>query len=723
MNSINNVLGNPKFINTLYFREAAIDYKKNGGRYTLAPMGSKEWYDFWEEQERRCLYGYKVGGVKISGRHYFYMNFTQLRKVDEKNKGKKVAYKDYDFPSFYEIDYDWFWYKEIAWHGCTKATLDKLHLWRNPTSNDEGDYGGGKHLGCLKTRRAGFSYKEGADGVYNYNFIPGSKSYYFAAIEQYLTTDGILNKVQYNLEFLNQNTDTYWLKNRMEKNTLLHQKASYIDEHKNVKGVLSEIIGVIVNDPDKVRGKDGIKIVYEEAGSFKDLKRALAISTPSVTEGKTLTGQISVFGTGGEEKGLDMDGLEEIFKNPRLFDMLTFENDWEEGYQGTECGVFIPTYMANPSIMDKHGNANIQEGVDYENKIRVEKKKSRDSRDYDLRIAENPLRPSEALLRIGSNIFQKAELLEQQNRILRSKELMGLLNHGEIVNVANKGPVFQVSENAKPLLKYPHKDDEDIRGCVTMFEAPLRCKYTTKGGVVTTGVPDDVYVIVLDPYYKDDPKGKKSTISLGACYVVKQTSLYFSNKTEQDVAWFVGRPGKTGDLFEIVLNLSEMYNAQIQSEISGGGQGLVDYCRDKKKLHRLMFEPIYINKTEVEKISKNRSYLMDIQTDRKRQGLIYYADYLKTVVGLDENGNEMLNLHYVFDLGLIDELLKFNDDGNFDRISAQVVKMFTLKEKNQERLRRKPRTTTSILGTRSLFSDPSYIKNNGLEFLLKDDII
>lgn len=136
-----------------------------------------------------------------------------------------------------------------------------------------------------------------------------------------------------------------------------------------------------------------------------------------------------------------------------------------------------------------------------------------------------------------------------------------------------------------------------------------------------------------------------------------------------------------------------------------------------------MFEPIYINKTEVEKISKNRSYLMDIQADRKRQGLIYYADYLKTVVGLDENGNEMLNLHYVFDLGLIDELLKFNDDGNFDRISAQVVKMFTLKEKNQERLRRKPRTTTSILGTRSLFSDPSYIKNNGLEFLLKDDII
>jgi hypothetical protein len=709
------------FINTRYFREAAIAFKKNGGRYTLAPIGSKDWYDFWEEQERRCLYGYKVGGVKVTGRHYFYMNFTQLRKIDDKNKGRKVAYKEYDFPSFYEIDYDWFWYKEIAWHGCDKATLDKLKLWRNPTPNEDGSYGGGFHLGCLKTRRAGFSFKEGADGNYNYNFIPGSKSYYFAAIEQYLTTDGILNKVEYNLEFLNQNTDGWWLKNRMQKSTLMHQKASYIDENKQVRGYLSEIIGVIINDPDKVRGKDGIKIVYEEAGSFKDLKRALAISVPSVSEGATLTGQISVFGTGGEEKGVDINGLEEIFNNPRLFKMLAFENNWEEGYEGTECGVFIPCYMANSSFMDMDGNVNKEVAIEYEDKERAIKRSSNDPRDYDLRIAENPKVPSEALLRITSTIFPQAEILLQTNRVLRSRDIAGMLLHGEIKNNPGQGLEFFIKENAKPIVNYPHKDGDDIRGCITMVEKPLKTKYTNKDGRTVNGIPDDVYIVVVDPYYKDDPKSKQSAISLGAAYVVKQTSLYFNNRTEQDVAWFVGRPGKTGEFFEIVMNMAEFYNAKIQSEISGGGQGLVDYARERKKLNRLMFEPIYINEKEIEKISKNRSYLMDMDADKKRLGLQYLADYLKTVVGIDENGNEIWNLHYIYDLGYLRELKSYNDDGNFDRISAQLVKMFTLKEKIQERIKSKPKKpNTGIFGGRPLFQD-TYKKQDTL--IMLNDII
>jgi hypothetical protein len=716
------------FVNTRYFREAAIAYKKNGGRYTLAPIESKEWYEFWEEQERRCLYGYKVGGVKVTGRHYFYMNFTQLRKIDEKNKGKKVSYKDWDFPSFFEIDYDWFWYKEIAWHGCNKAVLDKLKLWRNPSPNVDpitkkvlDEYGGAMHLGCLKTRRAGFSFKEGADGVYNYNFIPGSKSYYFAAIEQYLTTDGILNKVEYNLEFLNQNTDGWWLKNRMQKSTLMHQKASFIDDEKQVKGFLSEIIGVIINDPDKVRGKEGIKIVYEEAGSFKDLKRALAISVPSVSEGATLTGQISVFGTGGEEKGVDINGLEEIFNNPRTHRMLAFENDWEEGYEGSECGVFIPCYMANGSFMDNDGNVNKEKAIAFEDEQRELKRQSKDPRDYDLRIAENPKVPSEALLRITTTDFPQAEILLQTNRVLRSKEIQGLLLHGEIKNNPGKGLEFFVKENAKPVINYPHKDSDDIRGCITMVERPLTAKIY-KNNKVITAIPDDVYIVVVDPYYKDEPKGKQSTISLGAVYVVKQTSIYFNNKTEQDVAWFVGRPGRTNELHEIIMNLAEFYNAKIQCEIAGGGQGLIDYARERKKQGRLMFEPIYINEKEVEKISKNRSFFLDLDTDKKREGIQYLSDYLKKVVGLDENGHEIWNLHYIYDLGYLQELKSFNADGNFDRISAQIVKMFTLKERIQEKAKKKEKKpNTGIFGKRPLFQDSN--KSGQDKFLMLNDLM
>ena len=74
---------------------------------------------------------------------------------------------------------------------------------------------------------------------------------------------------------------------------------------------------------------------------------------------------------------------------------------------------------------------------------------------------------------------------------------------------------------------------------------------------------------------------------------------------------------------------------------------------------------------------------MNISTEEKRLGTQYYVDYLKTVVGVDEKGAEIWKLHYIYDIGLLDEILKFGE-GNFDRISAQLVKMFQLKEAIQE---------------------------------------
>jgi len=37
-------------------------------------------------------------------------------------------------------------------------------------------------------------------------------------------------------------------------------------------------------------------------------------------------------------------------------------------------------------------------------------------------------------------------------------------------------------------------------------------------------------------------------------------------------------------------------------------------------------------------------------------------------------------LHYIYDIGLLRELLKFNGKGNFDRVSCCIVGMFDIKE-------------------------------------------
>ena len=236
-------MGFHNLVNTRYFQEAAIDFRNNGGRYTLAPRGSKEYFEYWQMQDSRCENGYKVGDIWIPGRMYWYLNFTPMWKVpdsvalqaleerrDKRGKvSKRTADKILDFPRFTEMQYEWWRFKHIAWNGGTFMGITSP---------------GGKHICCAKTRGAGFSYMEAADGTYNYNFIEGSKSYYFASIEQYLTKDGILNKVQEGLDWINTHCP-YWKQNRQKKNTLLHQKASYVDGFGTERGSMAEIMGVI----------------------------------------------------------------------------------------------------------------------------------------------------------------------------------------------------------------------------------------------------------------------------------------------------------------------------------------------------------------------------------------------------------------------------------------------------------------------------------------------
>ena len=40
----------------------------------------------------------------------------------------------------------------------------------------------------------------------------------------------------------------------------------------------------------------------------------------------------------------------------------------------------------------------------------------------------------------------------------------------------------------------------------------------------------------------------------------------------------------------------------------------------------------------------------------------------------------IFNLNTIYDIALLDELIKFNMDGNFDRVSALLVGMFHLKD-------------------------------------------
>ncbi len=473
------------FTNTRYFSEAAIAFKRDGV-YCKAPKGHPEYKLFWETQKHRCLFGYQVGDLRITGRHYWYLNFCPIKMATAKEGSGNHLFKESElkreiqamkpkellFPRFWEVDYNWWWAKEIAMNGMLKEDVALLQIEGLPVR----DYLTGKNLGCLKTRRAGFSYKEAADGVWNYNFVPNSISYYFASKDDFLTKDGILNKVKSQLDHLNENTMGWWLKNRMEHNTLMHQKASYLDKKRNPHGYKSEIIGVIVNDPEKVRGKDGIKGVFEEAGSFKNLLKAWEIASPSYKDGDIMTGQLSVFGTGGEE-GPSIEGLEEMFNTPDAFDILAFNNIWEEGMEATECGYYVPCYLTYSSFMDDDGNVDKESALVYDEQERDKRRLLKDPKKVDRRIAEYSRTPSDALQRISTNIFPVNEVLPWLRQLQVSPELTSDLQNG-ILYPDELGKIhFKPEPGAHPINKYPHdqgteKESADLTGCVTIAEPP-----------------------------------------------------------------------------------------------------------------------------------------------------------------------------------------------------------------------------------------------------------
>jgi len=690
-------MGFHALVNTRHFSEAAIEWKKNGGRYTLAPQGSRDYFQYWEEQERRCKYGYKVGDLWISGRHYGYLNFfpifripeTALKEVRDK-RGRlsaKISEKVVSFPAFWEIDYEWWNFKHISWYG---GEFMGVH---SP---------GGRHLCCLKTRGAGFSFKEAWDGVYNYNFIHGSKSYYFASGESFLVGDAIMDKVKDGLDWINQYCP-YWRKNRQVHNTLMHQKASYKDEYGTERGVMSEIIAQIVDKPKKTRGKRGRKVTFEESGSFPHLEDALEVSLGSLRSGSIYVGQATVFGTGGEQ-GPGIQGLENIFNHPEAWDMLQFPNPYEEGMFGTECGYFVPCFRANEEFMDEEGNVDMEGAIADDEKEREKKRTSGKPKDLDRRKAEYPRNPAEALQRLTGNGFNVDACNAQIRYLETNKAAQALIRHGKLTRSKSTdaigGVLFSIlpKEIAKPVEEHPHNQSDELNGCVSIVQRP----YQDQNGLV----PEGMYCVTFDPYYKDE---SEDLTSLYDITVWKQENDVDPSFVGLPVAWYVGRMPNSDSIIEILFMLCDMYNCKAQGEISGGGQAVVTYAKTHRKLHRLEHEPEMIHNKEVASKSAGNSYLMNMPTERKKLGLMYLEDWHMEPRGVDEKGNMIYNINQLYKIKFLREMAKHNpESGNYDCISSGIVAMFMLKERRAHMVKQRREGRKFYSNQKVLFGENDY---------------
>lgn len=627
---------------THLFSKAAAHYIDNG-YYTNYLPGTKQYYDYWDAEQYKCMHGCEINGVKISGFHYFYLNYCPIdRIIDEQQPdGEVISRRDRTFPAFYDGDLEYY-------NAIDKARREN------------------KHMVVLKARRKGFSYKAASMLCRNYFHIRNSKNFVFASDKQYLTGDGMLSKAWDIVSFIDDNTA--WTQPRLIDREM-HKQSGY---KKNVNGAdvtlgfKSQIIGVsLKDDPDKIRGKAGELIFFEESGSFSGLLKAWEVAMPTMRQGSKTLGTMVAFGTGGEE-GPGFEGLEELFYHPDAYNCLGFDNDWDAGAMGTVCGYFVPIYKNLDGFIDLDGNSLITEAVDYEEEQREKKKKGNDPKSYDQYIAEHPFTPQEATLQVTANTFDVASLKEQYNRVLSGNlDKIGVV--GEMYYNTKGKSDFTPNDSLRAISKFPHRKDDNLTGAVVVYEPPFRTD-------IEEITPKNLYIICHDPY----AQGKAtSSSSLGAAYVIKVPNN-MSKPDDIIVASYVGRPQTQDEYNRILFMLAEYYNAKIGFENDRGE--VIAYAKRFRKMHLLQEEFEMLDKKELRSKNVKRQFGMHMTDQRKSQGELYIRDWLISGRGADEEGNITLNLQKIYDLGLLQELIKFNRKGNFDRVMAFMVGMYHTRE-------------------------------------------
>lgn len=638
---------NQRLHDTDKFRQAAIFFQQHGC-YTLAPRGTTDYNKYWEQETDRCINGYTApDGEGITGYNYFYLNYSPIMRLkeeeytDREGNLRKRRQRILEFPSFW--DYDYYYFCAIE-----QAELE------------------GKHMAVLKCRQRGYSFKGGSMLVRNYMLIPGSKNFAIASEQKFLIGDGLLTKAWQIMDFLDKHTE--WAKQRLVS-TRMERTSGYkiTDEFgkQTEQGYLSSITGITLkNDPERVRGTRAKLVLWEEGGKFPSLLDAWRIEQPSVeTDDGKAFGLMIAFGTGGTE-GASFEGLKELFYKPKSYNVLSFPNIWDEGRENTECAFFVPAYSnlesfdddGNQVYMDKDGNSYkekaIQNLIDQRNKV---KDGGASQQSIDRFISERPIRPAEAVLELGKNIFPRKLLMDQLTRIRTNKKLQSM-KHIVDLEWDGNGQVKATEKPSGDITNYPLKKGDKPHGSVVIWEYPVN------------DPPLGLYIGGCDPYDHDD----SFTNSLGSTFIFKRVRAGEA-WTDVIVAEYSGRPDTAEEYYENVRKLLTFYNARLLFE--NERKGIYPYFTNKHCDYLLADQPdkIISEVFKDSKVQRRKGCHMTKQIRAYGEGLI--LEWL-----LDEFEEGHPNVERVYSEPLIEELIENDGVRNVDRVIALCMVMIYREE-------------------------------------------
>lgn len=663
-------LVNPHILENMdYFRPSAIHYEKYGTFTNLRPNANpNSEYGKWIREERRRIWdGYvrESDGEWITGYLYWFLNYSpmMLSKIREyKDKdGKKRKSKRADrvesLPECWEGIY---W----RFHCLDQASNGGLY----------NNFEGGQHMAELASRGKGKSYSLAS--ILNHIFVVGEnkdahekvKGIVTAYQKEYLTKDGVLNKFVDMANFCATNTQfpRKRLKNSLQEMTWT---MGYKDMELDIeRGTQNTVLGVSSKDDEsKLRGKRAAKILIEEFGTFPRLVDLYNVLLPSVQDGDIIFGQIYMLGTAGDNES-DFAGAQEIMYNPRGYNMYALPNVFDKYNQGKPYFVFFfPGYVNRKGCYNEDGVSDIIKALIeiLMNRYRV-KYNSTDPNTIIKTIAEVPITPAEAIVKTGVNMFPVADLTERIGQLDSNPTEYNDVYVGDLV-FGKDGQVEYKPTSAQPIRDFPHKDNK-IEGAIEIFQMPEIDKNTNKPY-------NDRYILGADPYDDDE----SNTMSLGSIFVL---DLW----TDRIVAEYTGRPSFADDYYEICRKLCLFYNGRLNYEYNK--KGLFSHFSTRNSLYLLTDVLDFLKEKQMMKDgignkSKGTNASPAINAyarSRLRSWLLSPVPVIQTIDG--ESKEVMVpRLFTVRNRALLKELINYNSEGNFDRISAMGMLMLLREDK------------------------------------------
>ena len=654
-------LVNPHILEDMdYFRPTALHYKKYGCFTSLRPNANpNSEYGKWIRQERdRCWNGYvrESDGEWVTGPLYFYINYCPI--IQSKiRKGTKQADRIVDFPEMWEGIYWRFHYMDQARNGGLYN-----------------DFLGANHGAELASRGKSKSYSMAS--ILTHNFILGENSIACKEIvsvatayqKEYLTKDGVLNKFVSMANFCAEHTQ---FPRKRLKSSLQDMvwKMGYKDlELDTENGTQNLVLGVSSKDDEsKLRGKRAAFIGIEEFGTFPRLIDLYNVMLPSVQEGDYVFGILYLQGTAGDNES-DFSGAQEIMYHPEGYNMYALPNVFDKNNQGKKYFVFFfPGYINRKGCYNEDGVSDVIQALIeiLMNRYRV-KYNSSDPNTLIKTIAEVPITPAEAIIKTGVNMFPVTDLTERLGQLDANPREYDDVYVGDLIINNNKEVEFKLTSN-QPIREFPHKDNK-IEGAIEIYKLPEKDK--------SRKVFDNRYILGCDPYDDDE----SNTMSLGSVYVL---DLW----TDKIVAEYTGRPLFAEDFYEICRKLCLFYNGRMNYE--NNKKGLFGYFQKMNCLYLL---------TDVLDFLKDRDMIKGSSYGNKAKGinataainayaknllrswLLKPTNIIQTIDGEDQEIT-VSNLYTLRSRALIKELILYNSEGNFDRISAMGMLMLLREDK------------------------------------------